>query len=243
MKLLLVGTLVLGMMPWAKAFAGDFNDTEKERYYQVVLIWVKDPDKFQKYGELLGPIVSKYRGAGERIITPVSTFSAGSKADQMEAPHMINIVYYDSKEAYERFERDPDFLKIKHLREESIEMAGIGGEVLGGTLQSGAVSDRLYMIEFAYYADESGKAFEQYEKKTARYYQRHKLMKERVLNPDDVFGGIAMPDLVTIKYLEDEKDRSAMESDAEHATVEKLYGESIRDLIWIEGKAAFVNMD
>lgn len=47
---------------------------------------------------------------------------------------MVNIVYYDSKEVYEVFERDFEFLKIKYLRIEFIEMVGIGGIVLGGEL-------------------------------------------------------------------------------------------------------------
>ncbi len=225
---------------------GDKEENSKKlkskKYYQVVFIWVKDPEKFQKYGQLMGPIVSKYGGAGERIITPVSSFYGGKTGKNMEPPHMVNIVYYDSKESYKSFSNDPEFKKIVHLRDESIEMAGISGEVLGGDLTPGEVAQRLYMIEFAYYND-NGKGFRQYEKASKGYYDKYELRNERILKPDEVFGNIEMPDQVTIKYLSNENNRSAMESDKDHSNIEEMYNASIRDLIWIEGKAAFVNMD
>ena len=219
------------------------NSKKDDKYYQVVMIWVKDPAKFQKYGELMGPIVSKYGGRGERILTPVSTFYGGETGKSLSQPHMVNIVYYDSKEAYEKFEKDPEFLKIKSMRDESIEMAGIGGTSLAGELIKGGVEDRLYMIEFAYYSDKKGSAYKKYEQGSQGFSQRLGLKKERVLKPDNSFGNIDMPDMVTVKYLEKESDKPNMEKDQDHSKVEELYGAAIRDLIWIEGKAAFTNME
>lgn len=214
-----------------------------EKYYQVVMIWVKDPAKFQEYGEKMGPIVSKYGGMGERILSPVSSFYGGETGKGLSQPHMVNIVFYDSKEAYEQFENDPDFLKIKHLRDASIDMAGIGGTALGGELIKGGVNDRLYMIEFAYYSDQNGSAYKKYEKASKGFGKRNGLNKERILKPDVAFGSIAKPDLVNIKYIDKESDKPMMEKDKDHPNVEKLYGAAIKDLIWIEGKAAFINME
>ena len=87
------------------------------------------------------------------------------------------------------------------------------------------------------------KGFRQYEKASKGYYDKYELRNERILKPDEVFGNIEMPDQVTIKYLSNENNRSAMESDKDHSNIEEMYNASIRDLIWIEGKAAFVNMD
>lgn len=235
----IVSLLVLGNF---SANASENGNPKDGKYYQVVLIWVKDPAKFQEYGEKMGPIVSKYGGAGERIITPVSSFFGGSKAKDMESPHMVNIVYYDSKESYEQFEKDPEFKKIVHLRDESIEMAGIGGFVEGGDLVINDVANRLYMIEFAYYSDEKGKSFKKYEKEAKSYYEKYRLRNERILTPDNVFGGFEMPDKVSIKYIENKDDKPLMEQDGDHGRIEQLYGEAIRDLVWIEGQAAYVNM-
>ncbi len=235
----IVPALLLGSIA---SCASDGGQTKDKKYYQVVMIWVKDQEKFHEYSEKMGPIVAKYGGAGERIITPVSTFYGGATGKGLEAPHMVNIVYYDSKESYEAFEADPDFQKIVHLRSESIEMAGIGGFVEGGELTPGDVANRLYMIEFAYYSDENGKAYKQFEKDAKSYYARHQLKNERILKPDEVFGSIEMPDKVSIKFLKDKAQKPLLEEDPEHEKVEKNYGEAIRDLIWIEGQAAFVNM-
>jgi|GEM_PF-4663428 len=226
----------------AKAGTAIQPDPAKGKYFQVVMIWVKDPAKFQDYGQKVGPIVAKYGGNAERIISPVESFYGGTTAKEYEAPHMVNIVYYDDKEAYEAFEKDPEFLKIKHLRSESIEMAGIGGTVVDGELNLREVAARLYMIEFAYFSDEDGKKYQKYEKKTQAFSQRSGLHKERILKPDTKFGNIDLPDLVSIKFLDQASQKEQMESDKDHPKVEKLYGEAIRDLIWIEGKAAFVNL-
>lgn len=211
--------------------------SKKGKYYQVVLVWVKDPQKFQDYGAKMGPIVAKYGGRAERIMSPVNSFYGGETGKSLSQPHMVNIVYYDSKEAYEQFEKDPDFVKIKHLRSESIDMAGIGGTIEGGDLADGDLLQRLYMIEFAYYKDGHGKAYKDYRKKSKGFSERHGLRIERTLKPDAVFGNITMPDLVNVLYLEDASRKKAMEQDPQHAEVEKMYGEAIGDLIWIEGKA------
>ncbi len=232
---MLLAFTVTAMPPSPKA--------KSKKYYQVVMIWLKDPQKFHQYGEQMGPIVSKYGGGGERIITPVSTFYGGNTGKDLSAPDMVNIVFYDSKEAYEDFENDPAFQRIKSLRSESIKMAGIGGEVLDGELMQGNVENRLYMIEFTYYQDDNPSAYKQYERQARAYFKKHGVRKERVLKPDAVFGGIEMPHQVTIKYLDDASNKAAMEADPQHKEIEDLYGAAIRDLIWIEGKAAFVNMD
>ncbi len=222
---------------------GSGEKSVKDRYYQVVMIWVKDPQKFQEYSEKMAPIVTKYGGAGERIITPVSTFYGGSTGESLDQPHMVNIVYYDSKEAYERFVNDPDFKKIVHLRDQSIEMVGIGGTAVGGELKGGDASKRLYMLEFAYFKDGNGDNYKKYTKASKGFNKRFDMNSERILQPDDVFGDIEMPDRVTIKYLGDGSKRAAMESDVDHEKVERLYGEAIRDLVWVEGKAAYINMN
>jgi len=214
--------------------------TKVKKYYQVVLVWVKNPQKYQEYVQKLGPVVSKYESNAERIISPVKSFFAVKKGKELKTPHMINIVYYKSKKAYHKFLKDPEYIKLKKLRSEAIDIAGIDGEVIGGKLEKGNVADRLYMIEFLNYKNK--KSYNNYIKKTKPYYKRH-LVNERILKPDNVFGNINMPDVVFIKYIKNEADRSKMETDKEHPMVEKLYGDMLSDLVWIEGKAAYVNMD
>ncbi|MDW3193754.1 MAG: DUF1330 domain-containing protein [Cytophagales bacterium] len=237
-----VFVLLCGIVIAGVALARVSEEKVNDKYYQVVMIWLKDPAKFQEYGQKMGPIVGKYGGSGERILTPVESFYGGKTGEGLSKPDMVNIVYYYSKEAYENFENDPAFKKIEHLRSESINMVAIGGKVKGGELLPGDASQRLYMIEFGYFKDK-GKNYKAYEKASKGFNQRLGLNKERILIPDQVWGDIALPDLVTIKYIDDASNKSKMESDPDHAKIEALYGEAMSDLIWIEGKAAFINMN
>ncbi len=234
--------LLLSVMTAEASMANDFKKKAEAKYYQVVMIWLKDPAKFQEYGQKMAPIVSKYGGNGERILTPIESFYGGKTGQDLSKPDMVNIVFYDSKEAYEDFENDPEFRKIEHLRSESIKMVAIGGKVTGGELKSGNVSQRLYMIEVGYFND-NGKNYKAYEKASKGFNKRLGLNKERVLIPDQVWGEIEMPDLVTIKYIDDAANKAKMEADPDHERIETLYGKAMKDLIWIEGKAAFINMD
>ncbi len=243
-NLLLSLTLVIGVVGLSAAHISEGDSTTEfkdKQYYQVVMIWMKDPAKFQDYAGKMGPIVAKYGGNGERIISPVKSIYAGNAG--IKQPDMINIVYYDSKEAYEKFENDPEFQKIKHLRTESIDMAGIGGFATEGEIKSGAVADRLYMLEFAYFKDGNSRAYNSYKKKSKSFYEKHGLFTERVFKPVDVFGNIEMPDRVSVLYHDRETRKEELQNDPRHKEIEDLYAKSISDLIWIEGKAAFVNMD
>lgn len=234
--------IVLSIMTTGYVPAEVGDEKAEEKYYQIVMIWLKDPAKFQEYGQKMAPIVSKYGGNGERIITPVESFYGGKTGGGLSQPDMVNIVFYDNKEAYENFENDPEFKKIEHLRSESIKMVAIGGKATGGELKSGNTSQRLYMIEVGYFND-NGKNYKAYEKASKGFNKRLGLNKERVLIPDQVWGNIEMPDLVTVKYIDNAADKSKMESDPDHSKIEELYGKAMKDLIWIEGKAAFINMD
>lgn len=234
--------MLMSIMTTGLTMAEELREKAEEKYYQVVMIWLKDPAKFQEYGQKMAPIVSKYGGNGERILSPVESFYGGKTGQGLSKPDMVNIVFYDSKEAYEDFENDPEFKQIEHLRSESIKMVAIGGKVTGGELKSGNASQRLYMIEVGYFND-NGKNYKTYEKASKGFNKRLGLNKERVLIPDQVWGDIEIPDLVTVKYIDDAADKSKMESDPDHSKIEELYGKAMKDLIWIEGKAAFINMD
>ena len=51
--------------------------TEVGRYHQVVFIWMKDPETFSRYVELLRPLVEPYGGALERMLVPEAIHGEG----------------------------------------------------------------------------------------------------------------------------------------------------------------------
>ena len=226
------GILLVAAMLLTGVVVADDAATDPEHFYQLVFIYMKDPAKFQEYAQKLGPVVSKYGGFAERIIMPESIYP-----DSIDKPDMVNIVYYDSEEAYRQFEKDPEFLALKPLRAQAIDMKGINARPSGGQLIDGDLQNRPYMVELAYFKDGNPQGFEAYKKKATPLMREFGFRTERSLEPVSVFGGIKKPDVVNIHFFEDEAQRAQFESDPRHAEVEGLYSAAIEDLIWIEGRA------
>jgi uncharacterized protein (DUF1330 family) len=117
-------------------------DTVGSRYYQLVLIWVRDTEMFGEYLRLLPPVVARYGGAGDRSFEPTSVQGAG-----LELPHIVNLVHYDSKEAYQRFNEDPDFQAIAHLRSGSVDLMSFEGRLRRADPSPDGLADRSYLID------------------------------------------------------------------------------------------------
>lgn len=50
--------------------------TEDDRFYQVVLIWVRDAETFERYGRLVAATAARY-GWAERTIVPEEVYGDG----------------------------------------------------------------------------------------------------------------------------------------------------------------------
>lgn len=47
----------------------------------------------------------------------------------MTTPDVVNLVHYDSRAAFDAFTNDPDFQRIKHLRDQSVDLLSFGGRL------------------------------------------------------------------------------------------------------------------
>ncbi|WP_223034075.1 DUF1330 domain-containing protein [Hanstruepera marina] len=214
----------------------------EDKYYQVVLIWVKDPLKFREYGEKMRPIVQKYGGSTERMINPVTSIYSGSYGSSLSQPNILNIVYYHNKEAYENFNKDPEYQSLIPLRDEAIDIVGVGGKSIEGKLIKGEASKRLYMIEFSYFSDSDGSKYKLYKKNSLEFYNRNGVELERSIAPSEVFGNIIdLPNIVNISYIKS-GDSSQLQKDSEHHSIQGAFRQAVSNTVWIEGKAALFNM-
>ncbi|HEV8558598.1 MAG TPA: DUF1330 domain-containing protein [Actinophytocola sp.] len=113
-------------------------------WHQLVLIWIHHPARFQEYLAEMAPIVTRYGGAADQIFTPTAI-----QADGLTTPDAANLVHYDSRTAFDAFSADPAFLKIKHLRDTSVDLRTFDGRLTqANPTRPGA--DRVYLIEIGH---------------------------------------------------------------------------------------------
>ena len=202
------------------------------RYYQVVFIRMKDPPKFQRYLKLMGPIVRRYGGSLERQLAPESIYAQG-----VEKPDTINVVFYDSPEAFTAFNQDPEFKSIVHLRSESIDMVAIGGMPAGGEIIEGRLAERVYTIEIARFGANGVSGYRSYEEQAEPIMRGYGYHVERALTPDAVSGLPFTPDVVKVAYFDGADGLDRLHGDPAHPRIEtELYPSAVTQSVWVIAK-------
>jgi uncharacterized protein (DUF1330 family) len=201
-------------------------------YYQLVFIQVRDAEKFGRYLGRMRPIVLRYGGALERMLAPEVVY-----AEWMAKPDAVNVVYYDDKEAFQAFNRDPAFREIEHLRAESIEMRVVSGVPISGEVAPGDAGDRLYVVEVARYGARGVDGYRAYEAEADPVMARYGYHVERVLAPDAAVGFPFEPTLVKVAYFDRASGMDRLHQDPAHERLEKeLYPAAVSQSVWLIGR-------
>lgn len=209
-----------------------FIETTNGKYYELVLIWVQDPAKFQEYGQKVGPIVQKYGGGMDKIFAPSSIYANG-----MEQPHIVNLVHYDSKEAYEKFVGDTEFKKIEHLRNESIKMMSFRGYLTIDNSSFENLAERSYNIELANYKSGNNTAYKKYEEEGENKMKKYGFNVEFKLDIKEHTSTLnSPPDFAKISFFNNPSGMAEFEKDPAHKLIEEqLYPNATDNVIWITG--------
>jgi uncharacterized protein (DUF1330 family) len=203
------------------------------RYFQVVLIQMKDPPKFARYLELMAPIVQRYGGALERALLPEAVY-----AESLSKPDTVNVVHYDSRDAFSAFHADPAFQAIAHLRSESIGMAAVGGFAKSGAVTGGDIRERLYTVELARFAGSGAAGYRRYEEESEGVMRRYGYHVERVIATDSMAGLPFKPDIAKVAYFDTGDAMDRLHGDPAHGRIEKeLYPAAVAESIWLVAKA------
>ena len=205
-----------------------------ERYYQLVLLWPRDRAKFASYLELLTPIVEPYGAGLERQFSVRESYAEG-----LARPETVNLVYYESPDAYSAFHRDQRFRDIVHLRTELTDMASVEGPSVRGEFAPGAAADRLYLIEIARYGSGGVDAYRAYEAEAEPVMARYGYHVERVIRPETANGLAFKPDVLKVAYFDAVDGMDRLHRDPAHAHIETvLYPRAASESVWIVGKVA-----
>jgi uncharacterized protein (DUF1330 family) len=213
-----------------------------DRYYQLVLLWFKDPVKFERYCHLVAPIVTPYGSGLDRQFAPETIYAPN---ESLKRPDVVNLVYYGSRDAFATFARDEAFREILHLRTESTDLASIEGvsirsatdSVSTTLLPGGDPKRRLYMIEIARFGKGGEASYREYERASEAVMARYGYRIERSLSPKSSSGLPFAPDIVKVAFFESPEGLEAFHRDEAHERLEKvLYPAATSESIWLVGK-------
>jgi uncharacterized protein (DUF1330 family) len=208
---------------------------DNEKYYQLVLLWITDPTKFQEYLQKMAPIVTRYGGAADRSFIPSSIWP-----DRMDIPHIVNFVHYDSKQAYQDFNMDSDFRKIEHLRSQSTKLISFEGYPVLKNPINGDITKREYNIEIANYKPGAQSEYRKYEEEGEGKMREYGFDVEFVMKVESKPDSKLQPDFVKISYFKTATDKSNFEKDPSHKQVEALYPSVVDNVIWINARINMV---
>jgi uncharacterized protein (DUF1330 family) len=208
--------------------------TSDSRYFQLALLWLRDREKFARYAALVAPVVRPYGGALACQFLPTSVYAEG-----MECPDVANLVYYESRAAYEAFTLDPAFREIVHLRSESIVMASVEGALAGTFAAGDRPEQRIYVLELARLGPDRQQAYRAYEDEAEPVMKRYGYQVNCVMRPTGSSGLSFTPDLVKIASFTSVADLQRMHEDPAHSRIEKvLYPEAVAESVWLVANAA-----
>ena len=93
---------------------------QKEKFYAVRLLWVRDVEGFEDYQEQAKPVLAKHGVHIERWLV-----TEDMEGDGMEKPDQIVVTWFKNAAAKEAFENDPEFKKAKKIRDRSAKLVTI----------------------------------------------------------------------------------------------------------------------
>jgi uncharacterized protein (DUF1330 family) len=202
-------------------------------YHQLVFIWIRDPAGFADYLRELPPIVARYGGAADLSLRPTAFW-----ADGLTRPDIVNLVHYDDRDAYRRFNADPDFARIEPLRAASVDLLTYEGHLTVADPSPAGVPGRVYNVELAGYRDATGEAYREYEERGEARMREYGYRVEYVLAADTTPADHPRPDMIKISSFPDEAARAAFEADPAHGQIEeKLYPAATDHVIWLTAQA------
>lgn len=202
-------------------------------YHQLVFLWVRDPAVFAEYLRDLPPIVARYGGAADLSLRPTTIWANG-----LALPDVVNLVHYDDRDAYRRFNADPDFARIEPLRAASVDLLTYEGYLTTADPSPDGSAGRVYGVELASYLDGTGEAYRTYEERGETRMREYGYRVEYVLAAETAPATRPRPDVIKISSFPDEAARTAFDADPAHGEIEeKLYPAATDQVVWITARA------
>ncbi|WP_282122503.1 DUF1330 domain-containing protein [Algibacter mikhailovii] len=218
----------------------DIMDTKNQEIVNVALMYIKDGEesRFEKYKKKGGAILKKYGGKIERIIKPTMLAEG-----EMEIPDEIHFASYPSIEAFNQFNEDPEFIKIRNeyaipaLKDISIFTSKNTNfefkKEVGDTSKTYGVA-LIYFNEGEKYI----KQFEDYHDEVCAIMPEFGTHFERFIAPFQSKGNIEQPDEIHRFYFDSMEGLQQMGTDERMQALFPKRDASLKNLYFFIGEAS-----
>ena len=93
---------------------------DKDRYYAVRMIWVRDQEIWEQYQEMAKPILGRHNVQVEHWLETDKIVGEG-----VDKPDLIVVTSYPNPAALAAFESDPEFKKASALRDTGAKLVTV----------------------------------------------------------------------------------------------------------------------
>lgn len=214
-------------------------EKKNEEIVNVALIYIKEGEeqRFEEYKRKGGTILERYGGKIERIIKPTMLAEG-----ELKMPNEIHFASYPSLEVFNKFNEDPEFVKI---REEYAIPALDDISVFTSRntdfefKQEKGNKSKTYGVAFIYFdeREEAVKEFEEYHDEVCEIMPEFGTHFERFIAPIQSKGSVEQPDEIHRFYFDSMEGLQQMGTDERMKALFPKRDASLKNLYFFIGEA------
>ncbi|SEL49405.1 protein of unknown function [Aquimarina amphilecti] len=214
--------------------------TKDQEIINVALVYLKEGEeaRFEKYKKKGGAILKKYGGKIERIIKP-KMLAEG----KLEMPDEIHFASYPSIEVFNKFNEDPEFVKIRTeyaipaLKDISIFTSKNTDFQFQ---QDVGDKTKTYGVALIYFneGEKYKKQFEDYHDEVCEIMPEFGTHFERFITPFQSKGSVAQPDEIHRFYFDSMEGLQQMGTDERMQALFPKRDASLKNLYFFIGEAS-----
>lgn len=218
----------------------DKMNTINQEIVNVALMYIKDGEeaRFEEYKKKGGAILQKYGGKIERIIKP-KMLAEG----EMEMPDEIHFASYPSIEVFNKFNEDPEFIKIRNeyaipaLKDISVFTSKNTNFEFKKEIGD---KSKTYGVALIYFneGEKYRKQFEDYHDEVCAIMPEFGTHFERFIAPFQSKGSVAQPDEIHRFYFDSMDGLQQMGTDKRMQALFPKRDASLKNLYFFIGEAS-----
>lgn len=214
-------------------------ETKNEEIVNVALMYLKEGEKerFEEYKKKGGAILKKYGGKIERVIKPTMLAEG-----ELKMPDEIHFATYPSLEAFNKFNEDPEFIKIRNEYAvpalEDISVFTSRNTDFKFKKENGDLT-KTFGVALIYFkeGEQSVKQFEEYHDEVCEIMPEFGTHFERFIAPFQSKGTVEKPDEIHRFYFDSMEGLQQMGSDERMKALFPKRDASLRNLYFFIGEA------
>lgn len=249
LKILASFTLLVSLLLSCTTKAQNSNDNSKksnkmnaknQEIVNVALVYIKDGEekRFESYKKQASVILEKYGGKIERIIKP-KMLAKG----ELEIPDEIHFANYPSLEVFNKFNQDPEFIKIRNeyavpaLKDISVFTSKNTDFEFKKEIGD---KTKTYGVALIYFneGDQYRKQFEDYHDSACSIMPEFGAHFERFIAPFQSKGSVDQPDEIHRFYFDSMEGLQQMGTDERMQALFPKRDASLKNLYFFIGEAS-----